>query len=256
MPRRSNPKFRQLQLVRGDPDFDRAVRQTPRGMMHWAGSCADPDAVCGSCQHFQPEHQDSPRGRCGKHHDYTRKRGDAFDRKTLACKYFENAPPDVEQRAGVRTERCSRSDKMDLSKYTGSSFVGLDDVRDGPIVEKIVNVVDGEYGKPNLIFESGCRLSVNKTNTKTLIRLFGKEGKNAIGQQVELYKGPIEVNGTPQDSVLIGAIPSAAAAARPATAAPKKRGGNDPISSGPQSPLDDGAPPHTDIPDSGEDIPF
>jgi hypothetical protein len=220
MSRPRNAKTLRLQSVSSDPDFDRAVRQTPRGMFFWSGTSADPTAICGSCQSFQPEHQDSPRGRCGKHREHTGRRSDAFDRKTPACKYFEIAPHDVAQHAGATTGRYNdRRDKMDLSKYAGSSFINLEDVRDGPVAEKIVDIVPGEYDKPNLIFESGRRFSMNKTNTGTLIRLFGKESKAAIGQQIKLVAGKVPTQNGEQDSVLIKGMPPAGQRAAPQGAA-------------------------------------
>jgi hypothetical protein len=63
----------------------RVVQQTPRGMMHWAGSCSDPTARCGGCKHY---------GRNGKRFDccalYLKHMGYSYklDKNTLACKYF------------------------------------------------------------------------------------------------------------------------------------------------------------------------
>jgi hypothetical protein len=222
-------------------------------MFFWSGTSADPGATCGGCQHFKTEHQNSIRGCCGKVR--TRKNGATFDRRTPACKYFEITEREEARRAGATPEALHRRDPMDLRKYAGSSFVGLDDVRGGPIREEVVDAVDGEFEKLNLIFESGRRFSVNKTNTTTLIRLFGRNSENVIGQTIEFYLGEVTVNSKPQDSVLIRAVaPAKSPAARPAAPAPSPRRA-DPISSGHQRVE---PPPHESIPDSGsdDDIPF
>jgi hypothetical protein len=41
-----------LHLTSIDPALDRLIRQTPEGMMFWAGTCADPAATCGGCVHY------------------------------------------------------------------------------------------------------------------------------------------------------------------------------------------------------------
>jgi hypothetical protein len=236
-------------LTTNDPDFDRTVRATPPGMFFWAGSCVDPAAICGGCLHFQPEHPDALRGCCGKVHDHKKTRGVAFDRRTAACKYFENAPPDLAQRADVKRGAGNyRRDEMDLAKYAGNSFIKAADVADGPIRDVINDIVEGEYEKPNLILASGRRFSVNTTNTGRLIKMFGRDSKNAIGQAIELYPDEIEINGRMQATVLIRPVP------KPRQAAPAPRRGGDPISSGRQPE----PPPHDSVPDGDfdDDIPL
>jgi hypothetical protein len=145
----SKPKTKPTQaataLTSGSSEFDRAVRATPHGMFFWSGTSADPGATCGGCQHFKTEHQNSIRGCCGKVR--TRKNGATFDRRTPACKYFEITEREEARRAGATPEALHRRDPMDLRKYAGSSFVGLDDVRGGPIREEVVDAVDGEFEK-------------------------------------------------------------------------------------------------------------
>jgi hypothetical protein len=74
-------------LTTVDPEFDRAVRQTPSGMMHWSGTYADPGTTCSQCRHFKIETRS--RGRCESYRRYTGTAGAAFEMSTAACKYFE-----------------------------------------------------------------------------------------------------------------------------------------------------------------------
>jgi hypothetical protein len=57
---------------------------------------------------------------------------------------------------------------VSLKQYCGSRFITVDDVRDGPMRETIAGVVAGQYDKLNVIFKSGDKLSLNKTNAKKL----------------------------------------------------------------------------------------
>ena len=112
-------------------------------------------------------------------------------------------------RAGSVSRQERRKDKkMDIRNYITGSFVSLDDLRDGPRREKIVDVVEGKYDKPNIKFEGGDMVSVNATNGRVLMRAFGPETKTWVGREIELYVGPLEYQGGVQDGVRI----------RPATA--------------------------------------
>lgn len=90
-----------------------------------------------------------------------------------------------------------------LKEYTGTSFITVDDVRDGPVTDTIADVVQGQYDKLNIIFESGSKLGLNKTNARILRKLFGDDTDDAIGEQIEMYLGQIEYQGADHDSVLI-----------------------------------------------------
>src|SRR5207249_3847146 len=37
---------------------------------------------------------------------------------------------------------------MDMSRYSGLSFLSLDDVQDGPITGEIAAIEEGDYGRP------------------------------------------------------------------------------------------------------------
>jgi len=82
---------------------------------------------------------------------------------------------------------------MDMKKYSGEHFIKVADVRDGPIEGRIAVVREGQYDKPDLIFESGDVLSLNATNNKTLVRAYGTESDYWIGKQIEMFLGTIQI---------------------------------------------------------------
>jgi len=92
---------------------------------------------------------------------------------------------------------------MDMRKYAGSSFIQVDDVRDRPIQVTIIKVVEGNYGKPDLILSDGRRFSLNATNTKTLIAAYGVNDADWLGMHVEFCLGQIKYQGKFQDSVMV-----------------------------------------------------
>jgi hypothetical protein len=96
--------------------------------------------------------------------------------------------------------------KMDMRKFSGNTFYKVADVKNGPVTEKIAGVTVGKYDKPDLLFESGAKLSINATNNKTLVRAYGADSEGMIGQTIELYAGEIEFKGKPQEAVLVRPI--------------------------------------------------
>ena len=87
-------------LTSPDPDLGRLIGQTHRGMAHWAGTCADPKAICGDCAHYGYTFsvRDNAgntlcvrkRGAaCGLYRKLCGRHGETFPRTTAACKYFE-----------------------------------------------------------------------------------------------------------------------------------------------------------------------
>jgi hypothetical protein len=96
---------------------------------------------------------------------------------------------------------------MDMKKFAGEHFVKINDVRDGPIQGQIAEVREGKkYDKPDLILASGDVLSLNATNTHTLIRAFGTNSDYWVGKMIEMFLGQAKFNGTYNDSVLVRAI--------------------------------------------------
>jgi hypothetical protein len=110
---------------------------------------------------------------------------------------------------------------MDMRKYSGETFIKVDDVRNGPIQVQIAVVKEGKYDKPNLVFETGEVLGLNSTNNRTLIRAYGPNSDGWIGKEIELYLGEIEYQGSMQPAVLVRPISPPIAAKEKAAAAKK-----------------------------------
>jgi hypothetical protein len=78
---------------------------------------------------------------------------------------------------------------VDMREY-GTKFVKPDYVRDGPIVTSIVNVFVGEqFGRPILELATGAQLNLNETNATALIKAWGHDSDDWIGQEIELSLG-------------------------------------------------------------------
>jgi hypothetical protein len=108
--------------------------------------------------------------------------------------------------AGRSDTRAERIKIMDMKKYSGEHFIKVADVRDGPIEGQIAVVREGQYDKPDLIFESGDVLSLNATNNKTLVRAYGTESDYWIGKQIEMFLGTIQYQGSDHDAVIVKPI--------------------------------------------------
>jgi hypothetical protein len=104
---------------------------------------------------------------------------------------------------------------MDMSAYGGKAFIGVDDVRDGPVQGKIAAINLSQWDRPVLVFESGGQFSLNVTNTRDLLKVYGKNSESWIGHVVELFLGDVkDANGETKEGVRVKAV------SRPAS--PKK----------------------------------
>jgi hypothetical protein len=102
----------------------------------------------------------------------------------------------------------------DMSRYASSSFIKVDDLADGPEQKVITEIGEGRYEKPVATFDDGSKLSLNGTNVSTLIRAFGKNDEDWVGQKIELYAGTLRYNGVDNAAVLVRALNPVPAAAR------------------------------------------
>jgi hypothetical protein len=93
-----------------------------------------------------------------------------------------------------------------MKKFAGEHFIKVDDVRDGSIQGQIAVVREGKYDKPDLVFESGDVLSLNATNTQTLIRAYGTDSDCWVAKQVEMFLGEIKYQGSDHEVVLVRPI--------------------------------------------------
>jgi hypothetical protein len=102
----------------------------------------------------------------------------------------------------------------DMSRYASASFIKADDLTGGPEQKVITEIGEGRYEKPVATFDDGSKLSLNGTNVSTLIRAFGKNDEDWVGQKIELYAGTLRYNGVDNAAVLVRALNPVPAAAR------------------------------------------
>jgi hypothetical protein len=95
---------------------------------------------------------------------------------------------------------------MDMRKFSGPTFLKVDDVRDGPLLRQIAAVREGKYDKPDLVFETGEMLSVNSTNNRILMRAYGSNSDDWLGKEIELVLGRVKFQGEPQEAVIVKPI--------------------------------------------------
>lgn len=95
---------------------------------------------------------------------------------------------------------------MDMSKYSGESFIKFEDVANSTRTEEILEVREGNYGRPVLEFASGDSFSLNTTNNRTLCKFYGEDSRDWIGSTIELYAGQTDFKGEKRDSVLVRPI--------------------------------------------------
>jgi hypothetical protein len=78
---------------------------------------------------------------------------------------------------------------MDMRDFA-SKYVKPDQVRDGPIQTRIINVYESEqYARPVLELETGSQFTINDSNCNVLIQAWGHESNDWIGQELELFLG-------------------------------------------------------------------
>jgi hypothetical protein len=136
---------------------------------------------------------------------------------------------------------------MDARKYA-SKYVKPDNVRDGPIQTRIVNVFEEErYGRLTLELETGSQFALNDGNTNVLIKAWGYETDLWIGLELALelgtYKDWREDPPVDKETVRVRAI----------SPAPSAQNGGTPASKPPLPPSRIAPPPKDDLDD---EIPF
>jgi hypothetical protein len=118
---------------------------------------------------------------------------------------------------------------MDMSKYAGTAFIGLDDVREAPMRGQVAWVEVGQYDKPVITFENGLRFSLNVSNVQRLMKDLGGESDDWIGEVIELAIGQVKFKDTLVDSVIATVVPRAPGATpkKLSPPKPKKRSSDD-----------------------------
>jgi hypothetical protein len=96
---------------------------------------------------------------------------------------------------------------MLMKQYAATSFIGLEDVANGPRRDVIIGVSMGNFDRPVLELRSGDRFSANKTNVRALVKAYGDDSDGWINKVIELYAGETTYNGEKQNSVLVRPSP-------------------------------------------------
>jgi hypothetical protein len=93
---------------------------------------------------------------------------------------------------------------MDMSKYSGNVFLKVEDIKaSGPIQVTITCVSEGRFGRPDLAFNDGTKLSLNGTNNGALLRAYGKESGDWIDKLIELRVGDLKYDGELREGILV-----------------------------------------------------
>jgi hypothetical protein len=135
---------------------------------------------------------------------------------------------------------------MDARKYA-SKYVKPDNVRDGPIQTRIVNVFeDDRYGRLMLELETGSQFALNDGNTNVLIKAWGYNTDLWIGLELALelgsYKDWREDPPVDKETVRVRAISPAPTAQNSGTSASKPPLPPSRVAPAPKDDLDDSIP--------------
>jgi hypothetical protein len=108
----------------------------------------------------------------------------------------------------VRTSRQARRQEkiMDMKRYSGAAFNKPGDVRAGPRRVAIIDVTEGKYGRPDLEFDDGTKLSVNATNNRTLVAAYGANSDDWLNKEIELSLGELEYDGKMNEAIIVKPI--------------------------------------------------
>ena len=113
--------------------------------------------------------------------------------------------------------------KKDLRKYVSGKFIKLSDVEGRTLALKIADVLSGHYDKPDLVFTTGQKLSLNKFNLGRLMNDLGDDPLKWIDADVEVAEGMIpNPNGEAPGPVISVLMPETKPAAKAADAKPKR----------------------------------
>ena len=90
---------------------------------------------------------------------------------------------------GLATSSKRESEIMDMRGYA-AKYIKPDHVREGSMRLRIVRVFeDDRYGRPMLELENGSEFTLNDGNVNALIKPFGFESNDWVGQEIELALG-------------------------------------------------------------------
>jgi hypothetical protein len=111
---------------------------------------------------------------------------------------------------------------MNVHEWIGARFLKPEEIGTTPIVLTIVNVSEGKWGKLDLSFNDGSKLSLNTTNGRAIARAWGYESDDWIDKMVELSVGLTSYKGEQKESILVKPITPATPANALKPAKPRK----------------------------------
>src|SRR5262249_5914713 len=116
----------------------------------------------------------------------------------------EHASAVRRQRRHERERAENRKARMDARRWLNSTFLKVEDVRDGPIEGTIIAVREGErFDRPVIEIEDGSCLSLNQTNLRVMIRRYTDDPDLWLNNPVGFYLGSVPFEGKPTESVLV-----------------------------------------------------
>ena len=99
---------------------------------------------------------------------------------------------------------------MDMSKYAGDSYLTLDDLRaSGPLQATIESIDDGNFDKPVAKLSDGSAVQLNISNTRALIRNWGKNSADWLGREIEVSIGKVPFRGDLVDGIVVRPVSAA-----------------------------------------------
>jgi hypothetical protein len=95
---------------------------------------------------------------------------------------------------------------MDMREFVKTMFLKLQHLKNGPCQKTITDVQSGSYDKAVLTFDDHTCLSLNATNTRTLIEAFGPESSDWLQKVIELSAGTIPLGNEDKEAILVKPI--------------------------------------------------
>jgi hypothetical protein len=124
---------------------------------------------------------------------------------------------------------------MDMSKYGGVVYLKVDDLRGGPRRVTIAKVKDGNFDKPDAVFTDESILSLNATNVRALLKVYGPDSNDWTLREVELQLGRVKYQGAPTESIVV--VPLS-----PGLTAAELKEAQDRVNAGNRAEMDDSIP--------------
>ena len=111
---------------------------------------------------------------------------------------------------GLHAISVVESEMANARKYAGSSYLKLGDLHGNPPLRETISYVAEETGKYGeklvLFFESGNKLSLNRTSVGNLVRDIGPDSDDWAGHEVEVFAGEVDFQHGKADAVLVRLI--------------------------------------------------